>query len=61
METIEDKIKELEFTSENDYNKYLTDSIELLKKDLDYIRTNVRNDYSKKEENNYFKKESTSS
>jgi len=55
METIEQKIKELEFTSEKDYNKYLTDSIDLLKKDLDYIRSNVKNNYSKQTKDDYSK------
>lgn len=50
MENIEQKIKELEFTSEKDYNRYLTDNIDLLKKDLEYIKTNMKNNYSKQKE-----------
>ena len=46
IKSIERIIHELEFSSEKDYNTYLKTNIDLLKKELSYIKKNITDTYS---------------
>ena len=50
VETIKQELKRLETISETEYKAYVSETVSLIKQDLDFIRGKLRNGYSVKSE-----------
>ena len=58
VETIKQELKRLELISETEYKAYVSETVSLIKQDLDFIRGQLKNGYSVKSEReqDYFKR-----